>query len=312
MIREKIAVLVVTHNERNNISNLFKSLSEQTYNNFKIFIIDNNSKDDTLKVVNNLNNTYKFEVEIIKLKEDTGYTFANNIGANNAIKQGYPYLFIINNDIYIEKNCIAELLNLFSISEKVGITAPLLLKGLPAKQNIIQTFGAKADFKLQKKQAIYADNIFEETKLESELKVDYVCGAALMINGDIIRKHGLFDEKYFMYNDEIDFGYRMKNAGVEYYVTKKAIVWHNHDWTRINISGYKFMYYYMMRNRYLYFKKYRLYYYMIADLIKQIILFPFTFKMFYKIGSLKLLKYYYWGIIKGIIGEKGMSLINFK
>ena len=109
---------MVVHNEKKNFEMLFNSLSNQTYYDFKIFFIDNHSSDGSVGFAKELNKKYSFEIEYIELLEGKGYTGGNNIGAQKALEQGYEYLFIINNDIELEKNCILEVTEFNRIEEK--------------------------------------------------------------------------------------------------------------------------------------------------------------------------------------------------
>ena len=169
-----------------------------------------------------------------------------------------------------------------------------------------------ANFKKQSKEILYAGSFYGDVTLNETERVDFVSGAALFIRGEFVKTHGLFDSDFFIYNDEMELGYRMKKAGFDYYVTEKAKIWHNHDWSKKNISGYKFMYYYMMRNRVLYFRKFKLYPQLLLDLFLQVITWSFTLKMFNKIGSISIIKYYYLGLLRGLLGEKSITKIKFE
>ena len=266
---------MVVHNEKQNFEMLFDSLMNQTYRNFKIFLIDNNSTDSSVSFAKELNKKYSFEIEYIELVYETGYTGGNNIGAQKALEQGYELLFIINNDIELEKNCIAELLNLIQVKKDAAAVGPILFYwNKDKKVNQVQAYGGKVDFKKQTKKAVLPNSIYESLSPNEIEKVDMIPGAALMIRGDFVKKYGLFDPDFFIYNDEMELAYRINKAGYTCYVTDRAKVWHNHDWSKKNIKGYRFMYYYMLRNRVLYYYKYKFYAQLIADVLYEIYYFP--------------------------------------
>lgn len=311
-MNKNLAILIVVHNEKHNLELLFNSLANQTYRDFKLFLIDNNSKDESVNFAKELNNKYLFEMDLIELSEDTGYTKGNNIGAQKALSEGYEFLFILNNDIELEKNCIKELLSLIESKKNAGAVGPIIFYwNSDKKENRIQAYGVKADFKKQIKVSLFVDSIYEHIALNETDKVDYIPGTAIMIRSEFVKNNGLFDSNYFMYNDEIDLAYRMKKAGFDYYVTEKAKIWHNHDWSKKNISGFRFMYYYMMRNRVLYFKKFKLYLQLFIDLFLQAVTFPIKLKMFIRIGSVSIVKYYYLGLFRGLLGEKWITKTKF-
>lgn len=303
---------MVVHNEKHNFEMLFNSLFNQTYSDFKIFFVDNNSTDGSVSFAKELNKKYLFEMEFIELLEETGYTGGNNIGAQMALTQGYEYLFIINNDIELEKNCIWELYSLIESKKNAGAVGPILFVwNSDKKENKIQDYGCKVDFKRQIKVGQYTGSIYEAVSLGKIEKIDMITGAAVLIRGKFVKKYGLFDPDFFIYNDELDLAYRLRKAGLNCYVTEKAKVWHNHNWSKKNIIGYRFMYYYMMRNRVLYFKKFKLYPQLLIDLFLQVVEFPVKLKMFFKIGSVSILKYYYSGLLDGLLGKKGIANKSF-
>jgi len=130
----------------------------------------------------------------------------------------------------------------------------------------------------------------------------------MMIRSNLLKITGLFEEDYFMYNDEIDLAFRIKKAGFKTLCMRSAIVRHYHDFNKENKRGNNLMYYYIMRNRYLYFKKFHLYFNIILSLIIEISFMPLKFRWaIRKMGGLKFLKYYYSGLWDGLIGKKGIA-----
>jgi len=114
-----------------------------------------------------------------------------------------------------------------------------------------------------------------------------------------------------MYNDELDLALRIRRAGYKFLVIKSAIVHHHHDWSIENKNGYYILYYYGIRNKYIYFKKYRFFNYLIWDILKEIFSFPIKIKWARRVAGNKLIKYYYLGIWRGLLGETGKANIDF-
>ncbi len=315
LAREKmrIGIILVVFNEKHHLERLFLSLKRQSFQDFKIYFVDNNSSDGSVEYSIGLNNKFKFDIEYIILKENMGFAKGNNIGCAKAINDGVDYIFVVNPDMELDNNCLEVFIKYLSSQNDIGVISSVILNGNAEKhKEIIQQFGTKVNFKTQNKYNYYTNRLLRDTQLPDYFLVDYVCGGATFLKKEVYNKIGLFEEKYFIYNDEIDFGFRAKNANIKIVVTSKTKIWHHHDWSKKNISGYKFMYYLMMRNRVLYFKKFKLYLYLIYDLFLQVITFPLKVKMFYRIGSLSILKYYYLGLLRGLFGETGKSSIQFK
>ena len=144
------------------------------------------------------------------------------------------------------------------------------------------------------------------------LNVDLVNGGSTFIRKEVIERCGLFNEQFFMYNEEIDLSDRVKKAGYTIVVTSETHIWHHHNWTSAKTVSYSRMYYYMMRNRYLYFKNHGYYIQLIIDLFLQFLTFPIKGKWLSRLAGPSLIKYHYLGILRGIAGETGMTTVKFK
>ena len=304
----RVGVIVVTYNSQNDIGRLFESIIIQQYEDLVVYIVDNNSTDDTLNTVEKYRS--KISICIISSKANNGFAKGNNIGLQKAMDEGCDLVFILNPDMQLEEGCINILTERLKLDEKIGTIGPIILFG-GRPDNIIQCFGVKANFKTQMKEIMFAGKKLTN-ELPSEINVDYVLGGAMMIRGSVLKTVGLFEEDYFMYNDEIDIAYRISKAGFKTLCLRDAIVKHYHDFNKKNTRGYNLMYYYMMRNKYLYFKKFSLYTNSFLSLINEIINIPL--KIIWSIRrmkNIKILKFYYSGILDGLIGKKGLSNRSF-
>ena len=114
-----------------------------------------------------------------------------------------------------------------------------------------------------------------------------------------------------MYNDEIDLARRIKGSGYKIYVISTAKVWHHHNWASTNKTGYNLMYYYMMRNRILYFRKFSLISEMIIDVLMQVFKWPATLRFAIKTSGFSLFCYYYLGLFHGLLNRQGKADIKF-
>ena len=308
---KKIGIILVVTNEKHNLKMLFNSLINQSYKNYKIYFVDNKSSDGSVEYFEMLNKNEIIKVKYIFLNENTGFAKGNNIGAEAAISDECDYVFVLNNDTELDDYCLEELVKLAESDNKIGIVGPVFFYWNRDKiKNTIQLYGAKVNFKNQKSQLIGSGKSFEEIDLPEVLEVDYVGGGTTFCKKEVIQRVGLFEEMYFIYNDEIDLAYRVKNAGYKTFVSSKAKAWHNHNWSKKNKNGYYFMYYYMMRNRYLYFIKHRFFLNMLINLIWQSISFPVKIKWFSKVAGIKVLKFYYLGIWHGLLNKKGRTEIE--
>jgi GT2 family glycosyltransferase len=312
----KVGLIIVAYNQKHNIERSFESLKSQSFKDFRVYFVDNNSSDKTLEHARHLNERFKLDINFIDLDENSGFAGGNNIGMKEALKDGCEFIFVLNNDIELDKECLTELLNLLNSDKTIGIVAPILFYWtLEKKSNRIQEFGGRIDFNRYKIDKKFTGELFEDIhdKIPAQLEVDFVSGGTTLIKSEVVRKCGMWDERYFAYGDEIDLSKRVLEAGFRLFVSKKAIAWHFHDWSKLNKQGYYVEYYLSARNKYLYFEKYKLYLWMVISLLEDLIKFPKRFFWFIKVCDAKLAVYYLKGILYGIMnisGKRGINLLN--
>jgi len=297
----KVGIIIVTYNNQKDIGRLLDSIALQKYKKYKIYLVDNNSNDETLKIVQTYEN--KLNIEIINSKINNGFAKGNNIGIKKAMEEGCEFVFILNPDIQLDKNCLELLISRISKDNSIGAIGPMVLYG--NNHNIIQTYGINVNFKTQNKISQFSNIIFSKN-LPEENYVDCLLGGAMVLRCSILKIIGLFEESYFMYNDEMDLFYRIKNAGFKTLCLRDAKVFHYHNYKDNRKNN--LMYYYIIRNKYLYFKKYRFYLSMIISLLKELLFIPLVIRWAaFKIGNIKLIKYYYSGLFDGLLGRNGCA-----
>jgi len=309
-ISGKVGIIIVTYNSSRELLSNLEAVTKQTYKNYKVYIVDNCSNDQTLNLINNYLKNSSISIKLITNSTNAGYAGGNNIGIKKSISEGCEYSFILNPDMILDKHCLELLVNRIKNNSSIACVGPIVLYNQNNNENTIQVYGVLADFKSQKKTQLYMNRTLD-SDIPEELFVDYVNGGAMLIRNDILMKAGFFEEKYFMYNDELDLAHRLKIKDYKYLVIKKAVVHHHHDWSIKNKKGYYILYYYGIRNRYLYFKKYGLFWYLLLSLFKEIGYFPVKILWALRVADSKLIKYYYLGLWKGLIGETGQSKLEF-
>jgi len=301
----KLGIILVTTNEEHNLKLLFSSIKRQSCEDIALYLIDNNSSDNSVSLAQKLYPSIKVK----KLNKNIGFASANNLGAKVAIEDGCDLLFILNNDTELHPDCIKELVSLSQKDEQIGCTGPIVFKYSQNKnRNIIQEYGGHIDFKNYKIKKNYVNQIYEKLEnIPESMDVEFIMGGAFIIRADLVRRIGLFEPRYFIYGDEIDLSYRVIKKGYKLCVTKKAKLWHNHYPASDNLKRYYFERYYILRNKYLYFLKYKLYKGLIVSFIRDVAFSLFLYKGYIKRCKFKVIFYHFRGIFDGIRNIKGKS-----
>jgi N-acetylglucosaminyl-diphospho-decaprenol L-rhamnosyltransferase len=188
---KSITFVIVSFKSGHIIEKCIKSINS----NIKIIVVEN-SNDNNVK--DYLENKF-LNVEVIISKENLGYGKGNNLGVSKVNTQ---YVFILNPDTILEESCLEEFYKAqLRLHDNFSILAPNLL-------NNYGYFSKKKD-------------------LEKEiLKVDYVKGFAMLINLKKFLSKKIFDEKFFLFLEEIDLCKRIKENGGGIFVISSAKVQH--------------------------------------------------------------------------------------
>lgn len=189
----------------------------------KVWVIDNNSTDDSLKI---LKQDYP-GVQVLKLEKNYGFAKAYNFFFQEVVRAGdYDYLAILNNDILIQEQWLESLLDVMLSRPRVAAVSSLLyLEDRKTLQNCGLT--------LHRWGACDSRFLGKEEK-EVSLKVQPVfgfCGGAALLSVKALEKCGFFDERYFAYYEDADLSMRWQLAGYEIYFTPQARAQHLHSYS---------------------------------------------------------------------------------
>lgn len=301
-----IGVVTVVTNEKNNLNDFYNALLSQTFKDFTLYFVDNNSADGSAEYFKALNGNESINCKYIKLDYNSGFSAGSNTGAKQAIAEGCEYLFIVNNDVVIDSRCLEELKKCMESDSRVVCTGLLLFKHKERYPGMIQEFGGTVNFRSGKLKKNFENAEYDKSNIPEIMDTDFIGGGVCFVKSKIFESAGMYEEMYFGYFDEIDLSYRLKvKNNYKMLVTSKAIAYHNHNWTKKNKQSYYFEYFLSERNKYLYFKKYSLYFSIVSNVITDIIKFPWRLVWFVKVCDFKLGLYYLRGMFAGLYNNKG-------
>ena len=186
-IYNEITIITVLYNSSEIVDSFFDSLK-----NFKIIVVDNGKNEKILERIKNFKN-----IQVISKNKNLGYGRAINFAFDNISTN---FFLVLNPDLSIDVSSIENMLNTLNQYNDCGMVAPVTL---PDKD----FYGAFPERNLKSvvsSNEIKSRELLLNSQIEGELCVDVAKGCALLINAKQFKNVGKFDERYFLFWEEID------------------------------------------------------------------------------------------------------------
>lgn len=217
-----ISIVIVSWNVSQLLRSCIRSIyaSEGNFN-LEIVVVDNNSSDDTVPIVKS-----EFpDVVLICNKTNPGFARANNQGFK--IAKG-EYIFILNPDTEIDKNCIAFLLQAIESSDEIGMAGPKLIYNdgriqhtCARKLPSLKFYLLNKVFRLRGREKNETSDYYSYKKY-----IEAISGAAMFISARLLFDIKMFREDYIHCGEDIDLCYRIGLNNKKIIFVPEAIVIH--------------------------------------------------------------------------------------
>ncbi|HNE50927.1 MAG TPA: glycosyltransferase [Chitinophagales bacterium] len=224
----KLSIVIVNYNVRyfleQTLVSVFKSDVQFA---FEVFVVDNNSKDESLKML-----LQKFpQVNVIANTDNVGFSKANNQAIR--IANG-DYILMLNPDTILQEDTLQKCVDFMEIHKNIGGLGvkmydgagnflPESKRGFPTPLAAFSKMSGLA--KLFPQSKLFGRYHLSYLSKDKNHAVEVLSGAFMLLRKSVLDKIGLLDEDYFMYGEDIDLSYRIKKAGFEnYYFADTSII----------------------------------------------------------------------------------------
>ncbi|MBU0722301.1 glycosyltransferase family 2 protein [Patescibacteria group bacterium] len=252
-MNKRIAIITLNWQDyaKKYLAEYIDSIKKQDYaGEMKIFITDNESTEESYEYVRNIlmeQNTNNFE--IIRNKNNDGFAKGNNDCIKLAMAQGFDYIILFNIDMVVKSECVSKMVEAVEIQPtQVGaVQARIMLWQEKEKINSLGNvthflgFGYASGYR---EEYVRLPSRHEHEASRNDDEICYPSGAAVLFTRQVLEKVGLFDEEFWMYNEDQDLGWRIWLAGFSCVLARQAVVYHKYEFCR-SIKKY----YWMDRNR---------------------------------------------------------------
>ena len=243
----KLSVIVVNYNVEFFLEQCLNSVKKALKNvSGEVFVVDNNSIDNSVEMVKN-----RFpEYNLIDNKENLGFSKANNQAMR--ISQG-EYVLLLNPDTVVEEDTFEKVVQFMDEHPDAGGLGVRMVDGkgnfLPESKRGLPTpavafykiFGFAKLFPRSKKFGKYHLGYLSEFETN---QCEVLSGAFMLMRKEALDKVGLLDEAFFMYGEDIDLSYRIIKGGYKnYYFPETRIIHYKGESTKKSSVNYVFVFY---------------------------------------------------------------------
>jgi len=202
----------------------------------KLFITDNETSDKSYDFLR-----YKMpEAEIWRNQNNDGFAKGCNDSMKKALAEGFDYIFNLSIHSIMEPSCISQLAAAAESDSRIGAVQALSLL-YPEKDKIL-SLGNATHFLGFGYCLGYKDK--KETVRPGIRDIFYPSGGSFFLKREILEKVGMFDEEYWMYNEDQELGWRIWLSGFRCVLAPQAVMYSQYNFLR-SVSKY----YWMDRNR---------------------------------------------------------------
>ena len=216
----KIGFITINFHSDKDTLDVVKQLSENTLPlgvSSTIYVVDNDRSADLQKKLNKYP-----QVVYIESPGNMGFAAGNNLGFKKALEDEVDIIVLINNDTIVPVDLILKILSSPIVEKTTGAVGGLIYfaKGFEFEKKykkeelgkVIWYAGGKHDWN-----NVYGEHIgvneVDVGQYDGVRETDFITGCLLVTKAEVLKKVGLFDERYCLYFEDSDLGMRIKKAG---------------------------------------------------------------------------------------------------
>ena len=232
-----LGIVIVNWNTRDLLRDCLRSVFASENVTLRVIVVDNASSDGSAEMVRD-----EFPDAVAISNEDNrGFPQANNQGfrelgfEQNGTDDSPRYALALNPDTVLPPSALADMVHYMDADETIGVAGPKLVmldgnldmacrRSFPSPEiSFYRMAGLSKLFPHSKRFGRYNMTYLDP---DTETEVDSVVGAFMMVRREAIQRVGLFDETYFMYGEDLDWAYRIKQAGWKVMYNPQVTVTH--------------------------------------------------------------------------------------
>ncbi len=219
-----VSVIIVNYNTKEHLLKCLKALLEYAQHiTYQIYVVDNGSTDGSCEAVREVYPS----VNLVCNERNYGFAKAVNQGIIKSINS--RYYFILNSDAIVTEGAIEKLVRFLDSKHLTGIVSGQLLNIDNSRQHSFDNFPNLLSELIGKGLLrIVLPHYYPSKKqlYTGPIEVDSLIGAAMLVRKQTIEDVGLLDENFFLFLEETDWCYRMRQKNWKVYFLPEVIIYH--------------------------------------------------------------------------------------
>ncbi len=209
-----VSVIIVSYNTRDVLQQCIDAVETATEVPHEVIVVDNGSRDGSAEAVEQ-----RFPDAVVIRQQNVGFGRGNNAGLQQA---GGRFVLLLNSDVLVRPRCVDQLADYLLVHPEVGAVGPRLIRpngeldlackrGFPTpRASFFRVVGLSRLFPGSRFFNAYNLGYLDERE---EHEIDAGTGACLLVRRSTIDQVGFFDPDFFMYGEDLDLCFRIKEGG---------------------------------------------------------------------------------------------------
>ena len=305
-MNKSLYAIVLNWNNYIDTRECIESLRRCSYPPVQIVLLDNASQNGSFEQLQKVYDKVD-SVHIIRNRANYGFARGVNVGIQYALNRGAEFVFLVNNDAIVDRDCIQTLIASFEENDKAGIAGPRIFYHADPER-IWQGGGhlslLKTDVVNHEKNKLLT-HCSEKTR-----EVTFLTGCVMLVRREVFEKIGLFDDNYFFYGEDVDFCLRTRRAGFKLIYVPGAKAWHKIENIAKNRTS-PFVMYHLSRSRLLVLRRnFPVPYYLYGVMVHLLLYTPYrAWQIMQGSRSLEAMRAWLRGTWDGLVERKTQKIV---
>ncbi len=295
MKKVQVCIIILNWNGLANTKKCLASLLKITNVSYKIFVIDNGSKNNEASLLSKQYQTKSNIISVLHLQKNLGFTGGCNYGIMRAKEYDPDFYLLLNNDTTVDKNFLKYLLEAANADKTIGIASPVIYNYYHKRQIIFSGGGMNW---------LLAKTFHKTNPISSVTTNAFITGCCFLIKKELINTIGPLDNRFFAYFEDAAYSIAARKAHYTCICVPKAKIFHIEGASSDKKGSFRT--YLIARNRILFINNYTNIFYKGYFFVFNVIKLLFVLFLFIITNQKKRSSAYLKGYLDGTFGKGGL------